>query len=99
MKYLLILLAFTLTASARLGENTDECNKRYGKTVIKVNKHKMKYAKYQKNGFIILCLFDDKDKCVFISYVRKRPSIQLLAEYRKIQKELKKINIFNPASN
>jgi len=90
MKYLLILLIFTLSVSARIGETIEECKKRYGKTTIKTNKHQMKYAQFYKNNFHILCLFDD-DKCAYIIYLTKRRNFKK-GEEEKALDELEKVN-------
>ena len=89
MKYLLILLIFTLSASARIGETVEECKKRYGKTTIKTNKHQMKYAQFYKNNFHILCLFDD-DKCAYIIYLTKRRNFKKGEEKKAFDEFMKR---------
>ena len=54
-----LLLGFSLTSLARIGETMDEAVKRYGKVVGHERIHGEEYYLFEKNGFHILAHFHD----------------------------------------
>lgn len=52
---LIFFFAIALDASARYGETLDQCRRRYGKETTTGKQHT-----FQKNGFTITCLIEDK---------------------------------------
>jgi len=72
MKYLLILLIFTLSASARVGETKAQCDKRYGKPINEPRKatenHPPVYA-YKTKDWKIYIAFE-KGKAIMLTYYK-----------------------------
>ena len=72
MKYFLILLLLTVTASARIGETPEECVKRYGKPT-KIVKERNQLL-FKKAGFLISVQFlSGKAGSVF--YVKSKTDV------------------------